>query len=107
MMEDISLEDLAMGKLPKKVNGKKAEPVSDKVKMQVKKLAKMVTDAEGISIKDLKKLNSTELKLIMKASSKLVDSIYRTKEMIREAMPKETGKGRKGMEMSVPDWDYE
>lgn len=107
MMEEIDLEELAMGNLPKKIEGKKAEPVSDKVKMQIKKLAKMVTDSEGVSIKDLKKLNATELKLMMKASSKLVDSIYRTKEMIREAMPKEAKKGRKGMgSYPVEDWDY-
>ena len=106
MMEDISLEDLAMGKLPKKIGGKKVEPVSDKVKAQVKKIAKMVETSEGVSIKDLKKLNSTELKLMMKASNKLQDSLYRTKEMIREAMPKEARKkGGNGYPLTE-DWDY-
>lgn len=88
----MSLEDLAMGKLPAKKKGEKAEPVSDAVKANVKKMADLALKQEGMSIKGLKKFNKTELKMMLKAAGKLQDSLYRTKEMIREAMPKDTPK---------------
>lgn len=90
---ELSLEDIAMGKLPmKNKKGEKTDTVSPTVKAGVKKMADMALKQEGMSIKSLKKLNKTELKLMLKTADKLQDSLYRTKEMIREAMPKEEHK---------------
>lgn len=97
MMEDISLEDLAMGVMPKKnKKGEKPEPVSSTVQAKVKKMANMALMQEGLSVKALKKLNKTELKLLCKAAGKLQDVLYRTKEQLRAAMPKD-GKGKSFM----------
>ena len=103
---DISLEDLAMGKLPKKdMKGEKPMPVSDAVKAGVKKMADLALKQEGMSVKALKKFNKTELKMMLKAADKLQDSLYRTKEMIREAIPKDTGKGMLGKMVESYDYD--
>ena len=89
-MKEGLLEDLAMGNLPKKSKkGEKPEAVADKVKAGVKKMADMALKQEGLSVKALKKFNKTELKLMLKTADKLQDSLYRTKEMIREAMPQD------------------
>ena len=85
-MEEISLEDLALGILPKKSKkGTKPEPVSTTVAANVKKMAAMALKQESMSIKALKKNNKTELKMLLKAADKLQDALYRAKEMIREA----------------------
>ena len=93
MMEEISLEDLAMGKLPKKNNkGEKPEPLSTSTKNEVGKFAKLIDNIDGKSVKSLRKLNKTELKAVCKAAGKAQDALYRYKEMLREAMPKEPKK---------------
>ena len=93
---EVSLEDLAMGVMPKtNKKGEKPEVVADKVKAGVKQMANLALKQEGMSVKALKKFNKTELKMMMKAADKLQDSLYRTKEMIREAMPKDNS-GMKG-----------
>ena len=101
---EISLEDLAMGKLPAKDGrGNKSMPVSAPVKAKVKKMADMALMQEGVSIKSLKKFNKTELKMMLRSAGKLQDSLYRMKEMIREAMPKDMD--RKGMDF-IDSGDY-
>ena len=95
---ELSLEDLSMGILPKSnKKGEKPMEVSATVKAGIKKMADMVIKQESLSIKALKKFNKTELKLMLKTADKLQDSLYRTKEMIREALPKEKGEGHEGM----------
>ena len=97
-MQEISLEDLAMGKLPKKDNkGNKTEPMSDSVKAKIKKVATIVDNIDGMSVKSLKKYNKTELKAMLKAYDKTQDALYRAKEMIREALPKD----KMGMGMAI------
>ena len=94
--EDMGMEDMAMGERPKKKMKKaeKKEPVSDAAKAKIKKIMAIVEASEGMSVKALKKFNKTELKMMCKAHQKLQDASYRIKDMIREAMPKESGKGR-------------
>jgi len=90
MEEEISLEDLARGVVPKKDRkGKKTQPVSSKVKTNVKKMADMALGHEALSIKSLKKFNETELKMLAHAADELQESLYRVKSMIRESIPKE------------------
>jgi len=93
-MKEVSLEDLAMGVIPKKdYKGKKTMPVSTTVKSRVKKMADIAIMQESLSIKALKKFNKTELHMMLKAADELQESLYRTKGMIREAMPKESRDG--------------
>lgn len=88
-MEELTLEQLAMGELPTKMkDGKKPDPVSNKVLAEIKRVAAIVDGIDGKSVKDLKKLNPTELKALLKAYDKTQDALYRAKEMVREAMPK-------------------
>jgi len=95
-MEDISLEDLAMGIAPKPKNGKKKEEVSDAVKKKVATMAKLIDNAESMSVKTMKKYNATELRFMLAAMDKVQDSMYRVKEMAREAMPKDSKKRMSG-----------
>ena len=96
MMDNITLEDLAMGKRPKEVMGKKAEKVSPKVEAELKKLNSIVSAAEAKSIKTYKGLNATELKVLLKAYDEIQDTMYRLKEMSREAMKPLKAKMRAG-----------
>ena len=90
MMDELSLEDLAMGKLLKKnKKGEKPEPMGTSTKTEVGKFAKLIDGIDGKSVKSLRKLNKTELKVLCKAAGKAQDALYRYKEMLREAMPKE------------------
>ena len=93
-MDELSLEDLAMGKLPKTTKkGEKPAPLSKSTQLEVGKLAKIIDSIDGKSVKDLRKLNTTELKALCVAANKAQDALYRYKEMIREAKPKEKSKG--------------
>lgn len=94
MINELSLEDLAMGKLPKESKkGEKPLPVSDAIKAKVKKMANMALMQEGLSVKSLKKLNKAELEVLINAADRLQDTLYRTKEMAREAGESNKGHG--------------
>jgi len=88
--EELTLEDIAMGKKPKKNRkGEKPDPVSDAVMAEIKKMAAMVKKAESKSVASFKKYNKTELKMLLKAYNEVQDNLYRIKEMARDAMPKD------------------
>jgi hypothetical protein len=90
MMDEISLEDLARGITPKKnKKGEKPEPMSPAASSEVSKMLKIIDGIDSKSVKALKKLNKTDLKALCKAAGKTQDALYRYKEMLREAMPKE------------------
>ena len=94
-MKEVSLEDLARGVVPKKDRkGKKTLPVSSAAKARIKRMSDLALAQESISIKSLKKFNKTELELMRKAADELQEALYRTKGMIREAMPKESPEGK-------------
>ncbi len=98
---DISLEDLAMGKLPSKVMGEKAEKLGTSTMATVKKVNKTIDMLNGKSVNDYKSLNMTEMHALLKAYDKAQDAMYRAKEMIREAMPNK--KRKNTMAVSITD----
>jgi len=100
---DMSLEDLAMGKLPKKVMGKKAEKLGTSTMAVVKKVNKTIDMLNSKSVNSYKGLNMTEMHALLAAYDKAQDAMYRAKEMIREAMPKEK---RKGSTLTYVDDSY-
>lgn len=104
-LNELSLEDIAMGKRPTKVMGEKAEKVSPIVDTEIKKLAGIIADAEGKSIKSFKALNLTELKMLLKTYDAIQDTMYRLKEMTREAVKPLAPKGNGKMAISMVGYD--
>ncbi|RLF65348.1 MAG: hypothetical protein DRN30_04120 [Thermoplasmata archaeon] len=101
-VEDISLEDLAMGVMPKKnAQGEKTEPVSAEVTAELKKMAAMVKKAESKSVASFKKYNKTELSMLIKGYNEVQDNLYRVKEMARDARKGKTGGKRSNMMASI------
>ena len=97
-MDELNLEDLAMGKLPKKnKKGEKPMPLGDKVKSKLKKVESFVNEADAASVKTFKGYNKSELKALCKAYNELQDTLYRLKDTIRAAMPKDDKGGYNGM----------
>ena len=93
---DISLEDLAMGKLPKAKKGK-MPALGDKAKMKIKQHQKMIDTINGMSVNKMKMFNETEIKAMYKSMDALQDALYRAKEMLREATPESKGSHSKSM----------
>ena len=106
-VEDISLEDLARGIMPKKnAQGEKPEPISNEVQAELKKMAAMVKKAEGKSVASFKKYNKTELSALLKGYNEVQDNLYRVKEMTRDARKGKTGDSRRSSMAMEIGCDY-
>jgi hypothetical protein len=93
MMEDISLEDIAMGIMPKKAKDKK---VSAATLASIKAIMSIIKGVEGKSIADYKKLPMQDKKALMKAYDELGDACYTAKSLIRESRTEEEKKNSRG-----------
>jgi hypothetical protein len=104
MMEDISLEDIAMGIMPKKAKGKK---LATSTTATIKSIMAIIEEIEGKSVSIYKKLETQDKKALRKAYEELSESCYMAKTLIRESATEEERmrKGRLGMSVMMSDDD--
>ena len=105
MMEDISLEDIAMGIMPKKAKGKK---LATSTTATIKSIMAIIEEIEGKSVSIYKKLETQDKKALRKAYEELSESCYMAKTLIRESATEEEErmrKGRLGMSVMMSDDD--
>lgn len=105
-MEDISLEDIAMGIMPKKAKGKK---LATGTTATIKSIMAIIEEIEGKSVSSYKKLETQDKKALKKAYEELSDACYMAKTLIRESATEEEermNKGRSGMSGMMDDDEW-
>ena len=105
-MEDISLEDIARGIMPKKAKDKK---LTTGTTATIKSIIAIIEEIEGKSVSSYKKLETQDKKALKKAYEELTDACYTAKTLIRESATEEEErmrKGRLGMSVMMDDDEY-
>lgn len=106
-MEEIDLEDLAMGIKPKKAMSKEApKKLSPKAKTKMKEIEAIIADIESMSIMDYKGMKPQDRKALKKAYDELGDMCYTAKSLIREACSPEEMQGKGKMSAFIMDEDW-
>ena len=84
-MEEISLEDLAMGKRPKKEKCKE-KPIGKAAKARIAAFTSLQNKLDSLSVKNLEQFNEDELEAMVKAQHRLRRGLETAGDMVRTVL---------------------